>query len=389
MINRALLILAGVLLALGASEVLMRVALPRDRFSRALDATYRPDPVLFRVHVADSQGHGRADLPEDGFDARYRYDQHGMRGQNGYLDDPHSDPAVTRIMLLGDSYVEQRQLDDADLIQTRLGRMLADRGAPAPRVFAYGVSGWSPVEYDLYYKTQARSFRPAILFVFLTFNDYRDDAIAAAGCVFASSGEVLGCPAPIDAYTEARQRARPSFWMLLDLYRHLRDARAWTSPGMRDLLGSDFRMDGSDELLAFLDARRIDSTMPMMRRSFMFLRELFGVARRDGVTPVLVMVPWPQQVAAGEWSLGRPMWGVPVNRLEPSTVLQDMTIQAAREAGMETLDLLPALRERAARDRLFFSFDGHFTAAGSNAVAGALAEAVLKVEKTSGSKVGR
>src|SRR5712664_3628561 len=110
MIKRALLSLAAILLALGASELLLRLTLPRDRFSRDLEATDRPDPVLFRVHVPGSTGHSVAPLREDGYDVQYRYDRHGMRGHNDFLDDQHPDPAITRVMLLGDSFIEQRQL---------------------------------------------------------------------------------------------------------------------------------------------------------------------------------------------------------------------------------------------------------------------------------------
>jgi hypothetical protein len=106
------------------------------------------------------------------------------------------------------------------------------------------------------------------------------------------------------------------------------------------------------------------------------LGQLFDVARQDGATAILVLIPWPQQVGSQEWALGRVPWGVPVDYLEQSTIVQEVTRDAAREAGIRTLDLLPTLREHAARERMFFPYDGHFSAAGARTVAQALAEEV-------------
>jgi len=361
--------------ALAASELLLRVAFTRDRFVEDVAMTYRPDPVLLRVHAERSTGHNRAALPEDGFDVRYRYDRRGMRRNNEWLD-ARPTTAEPRIMLLGDSYIEQRQLADEDLLQTQLESMLPRQRSSQPRVFAYGVGQWSPLEYTLYYKMQARRDHPDILFVFLTFNDYRDDAIAWDDCRFAPNAELLSCPAPQDAYVQASGRLASSPAMLVDLYRFVKARRPWATVGRRlrdDLRTGSSREPDSDDLVGMFDTTRLPSTQPLVRRSFQVLEQLFDAARKDGVRPILVLIPWPQQVGPQEWALGRVPWGVPTNYLDPSTVFQDLTAQAARDTGITTIDLLPALREQSTRQRMFFPYDGHFTAAGARTVATVLA----------------
>jgi hypothetical protein len=150
---------------------------------------------------------------------------------------------------------------------------------------------------------------------------------------------------------------------------------------LREAVLTGPRDGGSDELLAILDASRLDATRPLARRSFGYLRELFDLARKDGVSPVLVIIPWPHQVGAQELALGRLPLGIPVNHLEPSTVFQDVTLQFARDAGVEAIDLLPVLREQAARERMFFPFNGHFTPAAARIVASTLADAVVKMSR--------
>lgn len=380
--RRLLVSLAAPLLAVAACELLLRLTLPRDRLLGEVWATYRPDPVLRRVHVPGSAGHYRPELREDGSEVRFRYDQHGMRGTNDFLDEP-PDPTRPRVMLLGDSFIEQRQLADGDLIQTQLEQMPSQRMPSMPHVFGYGVSGWSPIEYTLYYKTQARGFRPNMLFVFLTFNDYHDDSQHAAECRFGSTGELLACPPPGADSIATTNRAGPSFSMLVDLYRDLKVRRrlAAESDTLREQMRSGTRAPGSEDLLAILDASRIGSTLPIVRRTFGFLRELFDLARKDGASPVLVIIPWPHQVGAEESALGRVPLGIPVNRREPSTVYQDVTVQVAREAGIDTIDLLPALHRQAAREHMFFSFNGHFTPAAARVVASVLADAVVKMSE--------
>jgi hypothetical protein len=253
---------------------------------------------------------------------------------------------------------------------------------PAPHVFGYGIGQWSPIEYTLYYKTRGRRFHPHVLFVFLTFNDYRDDGLIWAECRFSPEGEPLACPAPADDYARAGERiARPGS-MLVDLVRAARARRPWAliGRGLREQVQRGaVHEEGRDELLGMFDARRIETTRSMARRSFRLLGQLFDAARQDGATPILVLIPWPQQVGAREWALGRVPWGVPVDYLEHSTILQDVTRDAARETGITTLDLLPALRQHAVDERMFFPYDGHFSAAGARTVAQALAEAVSTI----------
>jgi hypothetical protein len=368
--------LAGTAAALIVGELTARLLLPRDRFVQDSATTNRADPVLRRAHVPGASDHSRGDVPEDDYDVRFQYDQHGMRGRNEFLEAADADPAIRRIMLLGDSFVEQRQLKDEELMQTRLEQLLVRSDGHHDRVFAYGVSQWSPLEYLLYYKTQARRFRPDILFVFLTFNDYHDDTVLWPQCHFSPAGDLQSCAPSPDEYAAFQRQSTQSGSRLFELA-GAAWRRATTGRGaIRDLIRAGYRDPGGDDSLSFLDAGRIESNRPRVRRSFDLLAALFAMARRDGVRPMLVVIPWPHQVGAQEWAIGRSVWGVPENYLERSTVLQDLTLQAAREAGIDAIDLLPVLRERATRGRMFFPFDGHFTPTAAESVATVLARAV-------------
>jgi hypothetical protein len=74
------------------------------------------------------------------------------------------------ILLLGDSFIEARQLPWGQTLGPQLQAAL-DRRAGRARVVSHGMRGWSPLlEWNLYLKT-GRQFRPRVVLLFFFWND--------------------------------------------------------------------------------------------------------------------------------------------------------------------------------------------------------------------------
>ena len=74
------------------------------------------------------------------------------------------------VLLLGDSFIEARQLAWDQTLGPRLQAAL-DRRATGARVVSHGMRGWSPLlEWNWYLKV-GRQFRPRVVLLFLFWND--------------------------------------------------------------------------------------------------------------------------------------------------------------------------------------------------------------------------
>ncbi len=97
------------------------------------------------------------------------YNDLGFRGNNWELD---SIKDKLRIALLGDSYIEGREVKEGELISSVLGELLGDNTV----VMNFGLSGSSQAEQLLIYKNLIRKFKPHIVIHFVTVsNDFEDN----------------------------------------------------------------------------------------------------------------------------------------------------------------------------------------------------------------------
>jgi hypothetical protein len=99
--------------------------------------------------------------------------QYGFRGVD--VAPGHPADGVLRIALVGDSYIEARQVALEDTIGMRLERELACLHQPV-EVLAFGVSGFGTAQEYLLYDARVRAYHPDIVVLaFLTGNDIGDN----------------------------------------------------------------------------------------------------------------------------------------------------------------------------------------------------------------------
>ncbi len=99
------------------------------------------------------------------------YNSLGFRGNNW---DPDLIEDKLRVVLLGDSYIEGKEVEETELISSVLGGLLGNRDV----VMNFGLSGSSQAEQLIIYKNLIRKLRPQIVIHFVTVsNDFEDNLI--------------------------------------------------------------------------------------------------------------------------------------------------------------------------------------------------------------------
>jgi hypothetical protein len=161
--KRALLMLTSTVLSLALAECAVRVLALTDPVFR------EADPVLSWRPVANADGwwqrEGRAHV---------HITQYGFRGVDVA---PGSAPAGTlRVAVVGDSYIEARQVALEDSFGARLEAELGECAGRPVEVLAFGVSGYGTAQEYLLYDYRIRAYHPdVVVLALLTGNDLADN----------------------------------------------------------------------------------------------------------------------------------------------------------------------------------------------------------------------
>jgi hypothetical protein len=346
---------------------------------------------------------------------------------------PELSRGAVNILLLGDSFIEARQLPWDQTLGPRLQAAL-DRRAPGVRVVSHGMRGWSPLlEWNWYLKV-GRQFRPRLLLLFFFWNDLWSVGTEAQTfrAVLGPDGRPDHFDAQVDSawlwYKSLRSvrivdevvrmatasgvrrvfrtaRAEPSrSASALDLpaARRLAEQMAGESPfsgaELASLLGSPV-----DTLPRGLQRTARVEFWPGMRPQALWTAEQHRAAEHtetelaafaadvaaDGGRLVMVYVPNPYQIGPAECSVGRFL-----DRLGPEALLPpDSGIQAWLRAvsarrSIELLDPSDAVREASFRREkqgeppLYLRADCHWSRVGHQFMADWLADWYLRSHQT-------
>lgn len=109
------------------------------------------------------------------YDHEIVYNHLGFRGPEIAYEKPDD---IYRILLIGDSFIEAREVAYEDTIYVQLSTMLADmHTADGKRVevFGVGATGWGTLQKYLYYHHEGYRFQPDLIVDFFIINDVADN----------------------------------------------------------------------------------------------------------------------------------------------------------------------------------------------------------------------
>jgi lysophospholipase L1-like esterase len=365
-----LLTLFGLLLGIGLIEGGVRALhLVQDRF-------WELDPLLGVRHIAGKSGWWTQEGHE--FRVPIQINAEGLRDVEHTYEKP---PGVQRVLLLGDSFIEALQVPLAQ----SLGRRLAKRLGPGIEVISAGVSGYGTASELLFLQKEGWRYDPdVVVLAFYTGNDVKNNSSTLEDIlppVYDGDGRLLRVQEPAAG---AVSRSRKSWHECLYSYRFTRqlvlEHPALAKPLHRlGLIGADGLLVAPERAGVPVDYwifapnpsedwqiawQHTDDLLSQMRRAVASRGRQFVVMvipSRYQIYPEL----WRETISAHpamrerQWDLDAPARRV-------------MAWCAAHRA--DCLDLSAAFLQAARGSaRLYFHFDGHWTAAGHRLAARELA----------------
>ncbi len=165
---------AGTLIGLALCELLLRLAgpwLPVDLTTRALQELH---PVYGVFHRPGAS----AWIRDPEFKTFVRFNREGLRGP----EIPSSPaPGVTRVLVLGDSFVEGAEVEEDQTLPSVMAKRLTEAGFAAEALNG-GVRGWGTAQEYLYLTDQGLALHPDIVVLVLYVgNDLVDNSVELSG----------------------------------------------------------------------------------------------------------------------------------------------------------------------------------------------------------------
>gem|GEM_PF-5038769 len=374
---------------LASAEFVVRIAVcSRAGSARLLFASViwcqnieKPDPVLNHVLVPGANFTHTGTPPGSEFCVNSRINSRGMH------DREPSDPASTgivRVLVLGDSFVEARQVPIEANFCKRIERRLAADLGNRVEVLNGGVSSYSPILEYLAYKTKFREFHPRVVVLAFFANDVFDDIRYSLVGQCDTDGNPLAVPAdrfPWFRVLEGDEAGKSvEYRMALSRIVYSRPRglssvsyiAAWIERAVALVrLRGRFPDPPRNEEFFILESSFAKSAVAEhgWQLSARYLALLKRECNRDGASLLLTAVPIAAQVAGGS-SYDHFFFSG-----KPNLSDQEGIRRIAGELGVEFVDLMPALK--AGGSKMYLPRDGHWTRAGHEVAASALYPALL------------
>jgi lysophospholipase L1-like esterase len=256
---------------------------------------------------------------------------------------------VFRILLLGDSYVEGKQVASEDLFSERLEEQLAkDRPERRWEVVNAGVSGYGTADEVKFFELYGRQLRPDLVILAFTMgNDIRDN-LTSPFFRWRHGRLVEVKVPPLSRGERLAARVKELLTSRFHLVQFLRDR-------VHELEGRGERT-AAEELQAHRERLLAPSAQPEIDRAWALTTALLDRLRHDvartGAALMIVVIPFRAQVEEAS-----PVFDEPQQRLA----------RWARQRSVPLVDLLPALRREGART--YYRIDAHFDARGHQVAA--------------------
>jgi hypothetical protein len=371
-IRRGLLIVLGLALPLLALEAILRHFGPIVPGNYETGVWAEGHPVVGHFHVPGASAWVR----EPEFTTHLRFNQFGLRGAEIAAQKP---PDARRILLLGDSFVEAKQVNESESLASSLASLLESRWPHETELLNSGTFDWSQVHEYLYLRLAGPTMQPDLVVQFFYVGNDVGDVWPR------SRGELRELERPVATvdddgrlqWPEWRRRVPTGREAIFgEISRHSAAYHAYET-GVQDKLRYRER-DGQGVEAQMLNVFRFKET-PQRARAWKTIEALLletrDEAERQGAGYALVIVP-------GKWQVHREDWQALLDaRDEPDDDRWVMRgpnrrlTQIADAHQIPVLDLLPVMRDAAAAgQRLYFDVNIHWNAAGHEVAARAVAD---------------
>lgn len=367
--KRIVLLVASLLLSVGAIEVGVRLIEPREVLREYFEMS---DPVLNHRFVPNARG--RQKTLE--FDAAYTMNALGLRD----VDFPVAKPAGTRrLLMLGDSFTEGLGVQNDETFSHVLGQMLRKSDGHASwQVINAGVASYSPMLEYLYMKHGGLDLSPDLVILNLDLSDFYDDIQYRKGAVFDEGGELLAVPGKAEEEMSARfGQAVVGVKNLLKYHTQSynfvkRRLAVYLESGRERTYSDDIRIDKYG-LLRGEESSMTDRDWTL---TYEYLLKIRDLVQQRGADFWIAVYPYGLQISEREWINGRQVWGFEAGRTYTGRPQQLVEAFGAKH-GIPVVNLHDAFARAATSTYpMYFAWDGHWQPAGHKVAAQGLYDAL-------------
>jgi lysophospholipase L1-like esterase len=330
---------------------------------RPLSPPLVPDAARHHRLVPDSY----AEFNQRDFSYLQRVNRLGLRGREV---EARKAPGTYRIVMLGDSFTMGKGVRDEETFSAVLEQALQKNAGACGRpieVLNGGVDSYAPVLQYIQLTRDIAPLDPDMVVVNLDNSDLVQEAAYRSQAERAADGTIVAVPQHAEPDTPLE---RIRIWT----ERHLFFTRAAffyanRALGYRELNVREVVTRADAEVLKHTLEGDIDRTA-QWRDIFDSITRMKRFADERGIQFLLTVYPWAHQISDTEWLPGRAAF-LPAGA-RPSD-LSRRTVHALAEAnGVPLLDLFPTFTASLGRERLYFDYDMHWTAAGHRVMASGL-----------------
>jgi lysophospholipase L1-like esterase len=303
--------------------------------------------------------------------------RHGLRDPERGYDAP---PGTTRILALGDSFIEGYTVALPRTVTQVLESSLNGAGCPA-QVINGGTAGYSNDQELLFYETEGHRYAPQVVVLFFHYNDVvyndRQDYFGAPKPIF-QMGEGALCihrvPVRRPAGRVALEPAAETPESGSALLEWVRERLWYGAPGAYDVaarfgLWEPMPRMGTRLELRVYERRRVEPVEDAWAKTAAILAALGEQARSRGARLLVAYIPSRLEIDDRTWRLTRRLYGWDETGWDRGRVAQRVK-EIGTQAGIPVLDLTDPLRRAdESEGRTYFTYDGHWTAIGHRVAA--------------------
>jgi hypothetical protein len=330
----------------------------------AIDELLIADPILNHRHPENSEFRFRSIKKE--FDTKVAFNSFGLRDYEYAEAKPEG---TYRILVLGDSFVENSQVDlDESFPKVIEGRLneAAWRQGGKYEVLNAGVSSYSPwVEY-LYLKNEGIGLEPDLVLASLYANDVTDDYIYSH--IPAVTFDAMGLPLSFPAQ-QFGSLFRETLYRNSHLYRLISNRiKLLLARSPRHSFGAGSNVS-SDFMAVFKEGPLTEADKEAWALTEKYLLALKRLSHANGAGFAIVIAPPGIQVSPDEFKEGKKVFGFKPHEYIESSAMQKRIKKIAADNGIPVLDLLPEFKKASAKRLLYYPYDGHWNRDGNRLAA--------------------
>jgi hypothetical protein len=319
-----------------------------------------------------------------------RLNSRGLRGPERDYAKP---PGVTRVLLLGDSFVEGTTVGEESLVSTVLEERLNQPSRARYEVINAGTHGYGTDQEYLFFLSEGRRYQPDTVVLFFYPNDLGDNLAGNRKPFFELQGTSLvlrnsPVPAPrrgakVLRPTYERHRVKPfrGSYALRWLGERLVDAaprlhRRLARAGIVDQAVTTDQ-DVPPQEVAYGGREVGPRKKEMWDLEFALIEALARAVREEGARFLVFYVPARFEVNPSAWEPTMARWKVNASGWSPDRVFLVLQ-EGCAERGIELVDPRAALRLAEASSRpAYFVRDAHWSEVGHRIAAEALVPVLI------------